>query len=223
MELRYPYCTVETRDDLFFFDHGHLFSHIVGGLPGSNRAIDLEGLENRLQRTMETLWYRGTTWIAQKLGQARETVYDFVRRLADRPRRPDRGTDFVEDNKPLLDDGLWARIMWYLQKVCRISECEKAAQTKAFHFVFGHTHNGGRVLAADRKFRLDGRFINVWNTGGWLVPSEVFSPDAYLFYIANTPGGAVPGAYKLASQEKPSYEGDYPRDVLTERLKKVGK
>jgi len=95
---------------------------------------------------------------------------------------------------------------------------------KDFHFIFGHTHNGGRLLKEDRKIRLNGRFTTLWNTGGWIVPSEVFSPDAYMFYIKRSRTGEKPGLYKLASQRPDSNdEGDYLRAVLEERHKQIGK
>ncbi len=90
------------------------------------------------------------------------------------------------------------------------------------NFVFGHSHNGGRLLRADRKIRLNGRFISLWNTGGWLVPSKVYSPDAYIFYIENSPEGMKPDMYKLVSMEKREDEGDYPKKILRKRALSIG-
>lgn len=131
-----------------------------------------------------------------------------------------RETTFREDCTPLLDDNHRKRILWYLERICGITnEVEKD-----FHFIFGHTHNSGRLVKEDRKIRLNGRFVTLWNTGGWIVPSEVFSPDACIFYIKRSERGEVPHLYKLVSRRPDSNdEGDYPRAVLERRHKEIGR
>ena len=73
----------------------------------------------------------------------------------------------------------------------------------------------------DRKVRVNGRFITLWNTGGWLVPSDVFSPDAYIFYIEQTSDGLKPQAYKLVGRENDE-EGDYNKGILKDIAKRIG-
>jgi len=178
---------------------------------------------------MEFLWYRRKKKFLKRLRLIREIFGDYLRRLKleipyylklHKSKTSSRGTRFREDCKPLLDDSLREKILWYLEKICGIS----SEVEKDFHFVFGHTHNGGRLLRDDRKVRLNGRFITLWNTGGWIVPSEVFSPDAYIFYIRRSKTGEKPNLYKLVSQHPNSNdEGDYPRIILEERQKYIGK
>ena len=211
VEVHYPFYILDTDDSSYFFDHGHLFSRTLERFAGAKLAKDLEELEELTYSWMEWVWYYGKHKI-------REKFYDWWRRLWHRLKKPTRATRFEEDSAPVYDEYIRSRIFWYLKDICKIEN----VFSKDFHFVFGHTHHGGRVLKADRKFRIDGQFINVWNTGGWLVPTEIFSPDAYIFFIENTEDGLRTDAYKLVSQKDPSWVGDYDRKILEERVKHIG-
>jgi len=227
VDIRYPNYLLETEKAYYLFDHGHLFSTFVYGF--TKNAKDLADAEEKSYRWMELLWYRKKKKFLKRLFLIREIFWDYLRRLKleipyylklRKSKTSSRGTRFREDCKPLLDDDLREKILWYLEKICGIS----SKVEKDFHFIFGHTHNGGRLLRDDRKVRLNGRFITLWNTGGWIVPSEVFSPDAYIFYIRRSRTGEKPNLYKLVSQRRNSNdEGDYPRIILEKRQKYIGK
>lgn len=53
------------------------------------------------------------------------------------------------------------------------------------------------------------------------MPSEVFSPDAHIFYIEQTQNGLRPQAYKLVGKEG-GEEGDYDKAILKEIVKRIG-
>lgn len=210
VEVCYPYYCFTVDNARYFFDHGHLFSKTIEKFTDGENAKDPEDLESKTYRFMEKIWY-------ETKGSLREKFYDWIRKaglIVGRSRK----TTFEEDSTPIYDDYLHGKILWYLRDICRA----KAKDVEDFHFVFGHTHHGGRVLKVDRKFRLDGRFISVWNTGGWLVPSKVFSPDAYIFYIERRDNDLKPEAYKLVATDSPQEEeGDYSRNILRERVKYI--
>lgn len=204
IRVGYPYHMIEIDDSCFFFDHGHLFSGLLEKLTSAEEANNLEDLEERTYEFMEFIWYKSKSWIREKL-------YDLYLRIRYRIKYGDRGTSYDVDCHSVFDDYLRGKIIWYLTDICGMNE---DIFKKDFHFVFGHTHHGGRVLKDDRKIRVRGRFINVWNTGGWVVPSKVFSPDAYIFYIEQTEEGFKPFAYKLVAKRDATEEGDYPKEVL---------
>lgn len=212
VEAYYPFYQIKLDNSVFFFDHGHLFSSTLNKTAGSVSGI--EEIEEKTWEFMEKIWFQGGKphWIYS----LREKIYDWARRISLRAAHPTRGVSFKEDSTPVFDDGLRNRIIKYLEELVRLS-----IDTDDFHLVFGHTHYGGRVLKEDRKIRINGRFINIWNTGGWLVPSEVFSPDAYIFYIEQTQSGLRPQAYKLVGREGGEV-GDYDRGILKEIVKRIG-
>lgn len=233
VDIRYPNYRIETENAYYLFDHGHLFSTFVH-LFYTKRAKTLTQAEEKSYKFMEWLWYRKHGNLPRRLlAYLREIFWDYFRRFViyEIPywlkRMVKRGfylssrhVKFREDCTSLLDDELRERILWYLGRICGIGgEVEKD-----FHFIFGHTHNGGRLLKVDRKVRLNGKFITLWNTGGWLVPSEVFSPDAYIFFIKQSKTGTKPNLYKLVSRrENSNDEGDYPKAILKKRHEKIGR
>ena len=216
IEIYYPNYRFETDTAFYFFNHGHLFSRTLDKYM-SMRGINVENLEDLEEKTycfMNIIWYRISRFRLIEIG------FDWLRKLwlGFGRSRSIRRTTFKEDSKTLLDSYIRERIRWYLEKICGINNEVK----KDFHFVFGHTHHGGRILKSDRKVRVNGKFISLWNTGGWIVPSEIFSPDACIFYVKQTQHGLKPDLYKLVSQEKPEDEGDYPKNILRERVKHIG-
>lgn len=213
VEAHYPFYQVKAGNTLFLFDHGHLFSSLLNRMAGSVTSI--EEMEEKTWEFMEFIWFQGgkPSW----LYRFREWGYDWARWFAQRATHPTRGVSFKEDSTPVFDDGLRKRLVRYLQEMVGLS----GAETQDFHLIFGHTHYGGRVLRDDRKVRVKGRFITLWNTGGWLVPSEVFSPDAYIFYIDQGQDSQRPQAYKLVAKEG-NEEGDYDRAILKEIVKGIG-
>jgi hypothetical protein len=253
IEVHYPYYTLETKDSFYFFDHGHLFSKTLERTCWTKKVKDLETLEEYTCWFMEKIWYRGKNPLKVAWFKLREKLYDWWRKNKYKLKKPlkaiwlklrkslfvwqrekkykwkkaKRGTRFKEDCAPVYDDYIRDKILWYLKEVCKIQEKYEDALSKDFHFVFGHTHRGGRSLKADRKFRFKGKFITVWNTGGWLVPSQVFSPDTYIFYIKNIENkgdkGMITDSYKLASKKYTTWEGDYYRKILYEVFNRIGK
>ena len=234
IDIYYPNYRFETDNAYYFFDHGHLFSKVLDMFNmftftaaenaksledlekhtytfATENAKSLEDLEERTYIFSEIIWYKTK-------GKLREIGYDWLRKFNLELFRSERGTTFREDCKSLLDDYIREKIVWYLKEICGIKNEVK----KDFHFIFGHTHHGGRSLKADRKVRVNGKFISLWNTGGWLVPSKVFSPEAYIFYVKQTQNGLKPDMYKLVSKEKPEDEGDYFKEILRERAKCIG-
>jgi UDP-2,3-diacylglucosamine pyrophosphatase LpxH len=214
VEAHYPYYMIDTDSVRFLFDHGHLFSSLLTKWAGDVKS--LEEIENKTWVLMELIWVKGKTPLRIKFNDYREKVYDLLRAIRIMARYPNRKTRFNEDSAAVYDDKLRGRIVNYLDKLVGADTV-----TKDFHLVFGHTHHGGRVLEDDRKVRVRGHFINIWNTGGWLVPSNVFSPDAYVFYVERNVGGLIPRAYKLVAREDDE-EGDYDRSILEERVKEQG-
>lgn len=213
VEIHYPFYHLRSGGGYFIFDHGHLFSSILTRIAGS--VSNLEEMEKKTQGFMEAIWFREKTSPWTKI---REWGYDWSRWLFLRAKYPTRGVSFKEDATPVFDDGLRERIVKYLEGMVKVDE----AAMKDFHLVFGHTHHGGRVLKGDRKVRVNGSFITIWNTGGWLVPSEAFSPDAYIFYIEQgSDGSGRPGAYKLVAK-KGDEDGDYDRSILKEIVEGIG-
>jgi len=213
VEAHYPFYQVKIGSSCFLFDHGHLFSSILNRV--ASPVTSLEEMEEKTWGFMESIWFQGSKvpW----LYRFREWIYDGARWFAQRATHPTRGVSFKEDSTPVFDDGLRERLVRYLEGMVGLSE----AETQDFHLIFGHTHYGGRVLRDDRKVRVNGRFITLWNTGGWLVPSEVFSPDAYIFYVEETSDGVRPQAYKLAARMGME-EGDYDRAILEEIVERIG-
>lgn len=233
VDIRYPNYLLAIDNAYYLFDHGHLFSTFLHFFH-TKKAKTLTEAEEKSYKFMEWLWYRKNgNFLQRLLAYMREIFWDYLRRFViyEIPywlkrtvggafSESSRHVTFREDCTPLLDDGLREKILWYLEKICGIS----SQVEKDFHFIFGHTHNGGRLLKEDRKIRLNERFITLWNTGGWIVPSEVFSPDAYIFYIKRSKTGTKPNLYKLASQrENSNDEGNYPRVILEKRHKQIGK
>lgn len=214
VEVHYPSYQVMIDGSHFLFDHGHLFSSLLNKWAGP--VTGLEEMEEKTQEFMERIWFKGKSswWI--RINNVREKLYDWGRWLSDRVRHPSRGVSFKEDSTPLYDDGLRDNIIRYLENLVGVDN----SHMSDFHLVFGHTHYGGRVLRDDRKIRVKGSFITLWNTGGWLVPSEVFSPDAYIFYIERTANDLRPQAYKLVAKEG-GQEGDYDRTILKEIVKRI--
>ncbi len=204
IRVGYPYYMIEMDDSCFFFDHGHLFSELLEKLTSAEEADNLEDLEERTYEFMEFIWYKSKSWI-------REKVYDLYLRIYYGIKYGDRGTSYAVDCHSVFDDYIRRKVIWYLIDICGMNE---DLFKKDFHLVFGHTHHGGRVLKDDRKIRVRGKFITVWNTGGWVVPSKVFSPDAFIFYIEQTEKGVKPFAFKLVAKRDETEDGDYPREVL---------
>jgi len=212
VEAYYPFYKIRINNSMFLFDHGHLFSSFLNKKAGP--VSGLEEIEEKTWEFMEYIWFQGNK--CPLFYRLREMAYDWGRWASLRVRHPTRGVSFKEDSTPVFDDGLRSGVITYLEKVVKLS-----IDTDDIHLVFGHTHYGGRVLKDDRKIRVNGRFITLWNTGGWIVPSEVFSPDAYIFYIEQTPDGTKPQAYKLVSKEGDA-EGDYDKAILKEIVKRIG-
>lgn len=162
---------------------------------------------------IEWIWHpRETFWQG-----IREWIYDRSKRLFLLLKHGStlRNT-FREDSRPIYDEALLEQIQWYLLKICKIQPVY--FHQKDFHFVFGHTHIGGMALKPVRRFRMNGPFISVWNTGGWLVPSEVFSPNAYVFYVERNADRLEPGVYKMVRIHGAIPVGDYDERLLSERL-----
>ena len=214
IEIYYPNYRFETDTAFYFFDHGHLFAQALDKLTNARMAKSLEDLEDKSYVFMEKVWYKISRY------KLIEFFFDWFRKvkLEFWGSKSIKKTTFREDGKTLLDNYVREKVIWYLREICGIKNEVK----KDFHFVFGHTHHGGRLLKSDRKVRVNGKFISLWNTGGWIVPSEVFSPDACIFYVKQTQDGLKPYLYKLVSQKKPEDEGDYPRKILQERVKHIG-
>lgn len=213
VEAHYPFYKLKMENSTFLFDHGHLFSSLLNRLAGS--AGSIEEIEEKTYEFMEAIWFKGKMPFRKRFYDLREKIYDWARWLTYKIKYPDRKVAFQEDSTPVYDDGLRNRVIGYLEKI-------DDGKTKDFHLVFGHTHYGGRVLRDDRKIRLNGRFISLWNTGGWLVPSDIFSPDAYIFYIEQTLNGVKPQAYKLVGKKDINDEGDYDWNILPEIEKRKG-
>jgi hypothetical protein len=219
VEAHYPFYLLNINSSYFLFDHGHLFSSLLNKLAKrAGTVTSLDDMENKTYEFMELLWFKGESSFWIRFNNLREKCYDWGRWISDRTRHVSRGASFKEDSTPVYDDSMRDNIIKYLGTLIGIDN----SKMDDFHLVFGHTHYGGRVLRDDRKIRLNGRFITLWNTGGWLVPSEIFSPDAYLFYIEQTHNGPIPKAYKLVAK-KENEEGDYDRGILGEVVKNIGK
>ncbi|MGB9596331.1 MAG: metallophosphoesterase [Candidatus Poribacteria bacterium] len=227
ISFSYPNYIIQIDDPCatFFFHHGHFLSEtVIEGMVNKERVKDLEDLENRATRDIELVW-----WYLKKLDPIKERFYDLIVRKAEYffQKKSSRGTTFVEDSKPIADDYMLKTTAWYLVKVCGIN----LRQNEDFHLIFGHTHQGGRLLRDDRTLRIQGRFITVWNTGGWIVPTDIWSPDAYIFYIEerneNGKISLIPNSFKIVAFPEDTYypnaEGDYDRSILYKRLSVIGK
>lgn len=229
VEVWYPYYALDIKNQYFLFDHGHLFSKTLKKLSRPctiNRILRLFGKarEARTLKELEEMTYCFMEWVwhpkETRLLDVREKIYDWLRRASLRVKhKSTRRTTFEQDSRPIYDDDLLDQIKWYLLDICKIEG--PAFSKKDFHLVFGHTHIGGTVLKADRKFRMKGPFISVWNTGGWLVPSRVFSPDAYILYIERTRDGLDPNPYKMVKSYGDPPIGDYDKRLLHTRLRGI--
>jgi len=222
----YPNYLVTSTDQKtsFLFHHGHFLSEtVLEGMVNKSKVQSLEELENRANWDIELMW-----WNLKKLDPLKEKFYDLILRRAEYlfQKKHGRGTTFAEDARSIADEYLRNSTKWYLENMCGI----KTSKGEDFHFVCGHTHNGGRLLRDDRTLRIHGRFISIWNTGGWIVPTDIWSPDAYIFYIEerseNGKVNLVPNMFKIVafpeSGPGPGVEGDYPRDILRKRLERIG-
>jgi predicted phosphodiesterase len=225
VEVHYPFYVLDNNDQYFLFDHGHLFSITINKLsrfPLINRLLklrkntkeakNLKELEEITCSFMEWIWHPKETWLTD----LREKIWDWFERTMLRVKYKPRGNTFRVDCRSIYDDVLLELIQWYLLDICHLQPVD--IHERDCHLVFGHTHVGGRVLKADRKFRMKGPFISVWNTGGWLVPSDRFSPDAYIFYLERTTDGLKPNFYKLVKRYEDPPVGDYDERVLWARL-----
>jgi len=221
VEVTYPNYLLEDDKTSFFFHHGHLIGKTLLRFVWEARTKDLEDLERRATDDIELIW-----WKLKGLDPIKEKAYDLFRKIGIVAEGKRRGTSFVNDGKPIADYEQASKIVWYLEDICKV----KVSQNKEFHFIFGHTHHGGRILRDDRMFRINGRFISVWNTGGWIVPADIWSPDAYIFFIEeiqNTDSDQPklqPKAIKVVAKPKSGEgEGDYEHEILTYRAEQIGK
>jgi len=73
----------------------------------------------------------------------REWVWDLYLRIWHGIKHGERGTSYDVDAHSVFDDYSRRKIIWYLTEICGMKE---DVFKKDFHFVFGHTHHGGRVL-----------------------------------------------------------------------------
>jgi len=231
VEVCYPYYLLEEETACFVFDHGHLFSTLFPKLSrfpvirrlfrfskNTKQVKTLKELEEATCAFMEWVWYPKETGFFD----LRERFYDYFKRILLRIKfKSTWKNTFRQDSRSIYDEALREQIRWYLLEICKIHPAKM--HEKDFHLVFGHTHIGGRVLKSDRKFRMGGPFISVWNTGGWLVPSKVFSPEAYLFYIENTGSDLKPDLYKMVKRYGCPAVGDYPVSLLKRRWEQAGR
>lgn len=242
VKVCYPYYSIDEVDEehtsdnikiapqYFLFDHGHLFSallkklskcFIIRSMLGFEKSTTdvktLKELELAIWRFIETIWHPNEN----KLQRMRAKIWDMYQKIKLTLKFNESiPTTFREDYRSVLRGDLIRQIQWYLSELCILhSDC---FYKRDFHLIFGHTHLGGRVLKDDRKIRIKGSFISIWNTGGWIVPSRTFSPDACIFYIERNKDRLVPNMYKLVkvvkSDGKPPV-GDYDKRILYFREK----
>jgi hypothetical protein len=211
----------------FLFDHGHLFSPllkklsrciilrwILGFEKYTKEAETLKELELATWRFIEMIWHPNENYLQRK----RAKLWDGYKKISLKLKfNKDTTTTFKEDYRAVLEGSLIWQIQWYLTKVCNLDQ--DIFYKRDFHLIFGHTHLGGRVLKDDRKIRAKGPFISVWNTGGWVVPSKIFSPDACIFYIERKADRLVPNIYKLVKLNGDPPVGNYEKKILFIRNK----
>jgi len=235
VEVWYPNYAIDEgksndrKSQYFFFDHGHLFAvriqffsnhllyRILLGFQKNIRDTrNLKELEQCIYKFIELMWHTKDT----KFYFMRESIYDWLIKMLLTGRFYKTGTtSFNEDYRSALSIELGEQIRWYLSDICDLDD--RYFRDRDFHFIFGHTHRGGRVLKEDKKIRVKGSFISIWNTGGWIVPSKVFSPDAFIFYIQQDKDPWEANMYKLVKYDWPSLEGDYDKNLLTYRANTI--
>lgn len=237
LSISYPNYTFKVYNSYFFVTHGYHFSKELPDFFRSlinEKDLELEKLEEVTYKFIEAIW-----WKRRKLEHflPLEFIYDYgwrgipktlkylkkVVKKSFKTSNRNYGTSFEEDSTPLGSEQCVNMIKWYLEDVCKIGTLPKE---KDFHLIYGHTHQGGRLRKTDSKIRINGYFINLWNTGGWIVPSKLYSPDAYIFYVKEDEAQrkAIPDMVKMVAKPKAGEDGygDYNRELLSERLKRIG-
>lgn len=210
--IAYPHYLYEDKSNITLFHHGHFVSPSLLNLLVFGKINSISKLEEKLWKIIELIW-----WKSKKFEPLPEILWEklniFLHSLG---RKSYRGTTFFEDAIPIYNDKLIKNIISYITK---IKEINKKKFPLNFHFIFGHTHFGGKILKEDRFCRVAGKFISIWNTGCWLVPYEKWSPDAIIICYQLNKGFSF---HKLVAKSK-NEEGDYDRHILNHRTKFIGK
>jgi len=233
VSISYPNYEFEVYDSHFFVTHGHYFSkywcYFFPSLRNEEK-LNLEMIEETTYKFTEAVWWRRKRF---EPFLPIEFLYDYLlhglplylkyKRKSFKRSNRKYGTSFEEDST-LGGENTIEMMKWYLEKICKIDTLPKE---KDFHLIYGHTHQGGRILKKDAKIRIKGYFISLWNLGGWIVPSQLYSPDAYIFYVKEDEAErkAIPDMVKIVAKPEPEKgegAGDYDRDLLELRLKRIG-
>jgi len=211
--LAYPHYIYDDGKTIALFHHGHFVSpSLIKWLTFSN-INSIKKFEELLWNKIELIWWKSK--IIEPLPELLWEKFNIL--IHSVSRKSNRGTTFLEDAIPLTNSKLIENIISYLNK---IKEFDSTKFANNFHFIFGHTHFGGRILKEDRFCRIKGNFINIWNLGNWLVPYEKWSPDAIILYYEKKLGFSF---YKFVAKSKDNQEGDYDRKILLHRSKFIGK
>lgn len=210
--IAYPHYLYKDEKNTILFHHGHFVAPSLLNLLIFGKINSISKLEEKLCKIIELIW-----WKSKKLEPLPELLWEKLNILLHSlGRKSYRGTTFFEDAIPICNDKLIENIISYITKIKEISR--KNFPTN-FHFIFGHTHFGGRILKEDKFCRVSGKFISIWNTGCWLVPCEKWSPDAIIICYQFNKGFSF---YKLVAKSK-NEEGNYDRKILNYRSKFIGK
>jgi len=211
--ISYPNYVLEEEDNYLIFHHGHFIAPSVLRWFMKDKIDNLNEIEELLWRELEFIW-----WDLKIFEPMPELIWENINIAFQALRRKSsRGTTFFEDALPINDWRLLEKMKWYFDK---ISQIPSSCFNKNFHCILGHTHYGGWIPKDIRMCKIAGRYINVWNTGAWLVPYEEFSPDAFILY-----GEAFDKLklYKFVAKNDESEEGDYNKEILHHRAKFIGK
>ncbi|HHT9152382.1 MAG TPA: hypothetical protein ACFYEM_02455, partial [Candidatus Hypogeohydataceae bacterium YC40] len=220
----YPFYCFQVKNHFYMFHHGHLTSSLVlGGKKGIKEARDVEELESMAHSIIYTLW--GTSakedFIKRQWRLIKEWgylypygIYQNVRESLTSRIWPSNVGTYYQIDAQGVDEREPEDIAWFIKR-CNVPKLIPDPQDIEFHYVCGHTHIGGRIGASRQKCFIETekgkKYINLWNTGGWICPEGIFPPYAFIFYVRND---GSPGRYLLLPSKFQTSQYYYNPNVL---------
>lgn len=145
----------------------------AGRFDGLYEVIDalMDGID-RWDGKIDDGWHTDAMdWLSKRA--IRKVVKSVLEKYARRKEAGAAGVSEARGKTIAADEELREGVMRYLMRYVKIQDGEK--------FVFGHTHRHEPA----QSFSIDGRSIEIVNTGGWVVEHGGRKPDGYLIEITD--------------------------------------
>ncbi|MEE9557899.1 MAG: metallophosphoesterase [Candidatus Brocadiales bacterium] len=197
-----PIYSISGDKNFYLFHHGHLTAPLVMRSAvlkkiDEGKIKNTEDLENEVSDWVRLIWgiKRKTSWVRRvwEFGWKRGfTRLDLVKELLLGQGSGAIGAAFARDERGVDDGELQHNIKSFIELACKVplngSKPDMFDKDYKFHYVFGHSHYGGRAEDKENILLVKNdagrkKSINVWNLGGWVVPRHLFPPYAYIFYV----------------------------------------